>query len=66
MLSVKQVRGAIARGDFGAAQRASRNAREYNNLSLAIGSVWITFWTVAASLLQLTWIIPVAVRTIHT
>ncbi len=52
-----QVRSAVARGDYTAAQAASKSAYQLNKLAIIIGIVVLVF----VGLSQLVWIIPLAV-----
>ncbi len=52
-----QVRSAVARGDYTAAQAASKSAYQFNKLSIIIGIVVLVF--VGGT--QLLWIIPMII-----
>ena len=57
-----QVKSAVTRGDYTAAQAASRSAYQFNKLGIIIGIVVLVFTLVFVGLTQLSWIIPLAIR----
>ncbi len=56
-----QVRSAVDRGDYTAAQTASKTALQFNKLAIIIGIIILVFVLVLVGLSQLSWIIPLAI-----
>ncbi|XP_064406227.1 proline-rich transmembrane protein 1-like [Halichondria panicea] len=61
LLKSIEVRSAVDRGDYAAAQTASKSALQLNKLAIIIGIIVLVFVLVLVGLSQLSWIIPFAV-----
>ncbi|XP_064406229.1 proline-rich transmembrane protein 1-like [Halichondria panicea] len=65
LLKSIEARGAVARGDYTAAQTASKSALQLNRLAIIIGTIILFFILAIIGLSQLSWIIPLAVIRIN-